>query len=348
MSDPRTSSPSTRCSTTTSATSATRYARSPRRSSCPTSRSGTRRARCPTTSPRSSASSGCSACTSRATAARARARRLRPGLPRARGRRLGRAQPRVGAGVAGDVRDPALGHRGAEAGVAAADGGRRGDRLLRPDRARRGQRPRLDADPRAPRRRRLGAQRPKMWITNGIVADVAVVWAQTDDGHPRASSSRPTRPGFTAQEIHRSCRCGPRSPPSSCSTRCGCPAGACSPRSMASRAAVVPQRGPFRDPLGCRGRGPRLLRGGARVLARARSSSAGRSRRSSSPRRSSPNGDRGEQRTLVAVQSGGIKDAGSCAGAGQPASSATSARRSRSRAAPAPCSAPTASPSSTR
>ena len=25
----------------------------------------------------------------------------------------------------------------------------------------------------------------KMWITNGSVADVAVVWARTDDGHPR-------------------------------------------------------------------------------------------------------------------------------------------------------------------
>ena len=25
----------------------------------------------------------------------------------------------------------------------------------------------------------------KMWITNGSVADVAVVWAQTDEGHPR-------------------------------------------------------------------------------------------------------------------------------------------------------------------
>ncbi len=53
----------------------------------------------------------------------------------------------------------ALRHRGAQAGVAAAHGGRRGDRLLRPHRARPRLRPRLDAHPGAPRRRRLGAQR---------------------------------------------------------------------------------------------------------------------------------------------------------------------------------------------
>jgi glutaryl-CoA dehydrogenase len=42
----------------------------------------------------------------------------------------------------------------------------------------------------------------KMWITNGSIADVAVVWARTDDGVrgflvPRATT------GFTAPEIHR-------------------------------------------------------------------------------------------------------------------------------------------------
>ena len=46
-----------------------------------------------------------------------------------------------------------------KAGVAAPDGGRRGDRLLRADRARLRLRPRLDAHLRAPRRLRLGPQR---------------------------------------------------------------------------------------------------------------------------------------------------------------------------------------------
>ena len=85
--------------------------------------------------------------------------RLRARVPGARGRRQRRAQPRLRPGLAGHVRDPPLGLGGAEAGVAAADGRRRGDRLLRPDRARLRLRPRLDAHPRPARRRRLDPPR---------------------------------------------------------------------------------------------------------------------------------------------------------------------------------------------
>lgn len=42
----------------------------------------------------------------------------------------------------------------------------------------------------------------KMWITNGTVADVAVVWAQTDDGI-RGFVVPTTTPGFSAREIHK-------------------------------------------------------------------------------------------------------------------------------------------------
>ncbi|GAA3126097.1 acyl-CoA dehydrogenase family protein [Streptosporangium carneum] len=42
----------------------------------------------------------------------------------------------------------------------------------------------------------------KMWITNGSVADVAVVWAQTDDGI-RGFVVPTDTPGFSAPEIHR-------------------------------------------------------------------------------------------------------------------------------------------------
>src|SRR4051794_1877874 len=42
----------------------------------------------------------------------------------------------------------------------------------------------------------------KMWITNGGVADVAVVWAKTDDGIRGFLVPRDT-PGFTTQDIHR-------------------------------------------------------------------------------------------------------------------------------------------------
>src|SRR5215471_17921002 len=50
-------------------------------------------------------------------------------------------------GVAGHVPDLEVRQRGAERGVAAADGGRRSDRLLRADRARPRIRPGLDAHP---------------------------------------------------------------------------------------------------------------------------------------------------------------------------------------------------------
>lgn len=41
----------------------------------------------------------------------------------------------------------------------------------------------------------------KMWITNGSIADVAVVWARTDDGLRGFLVPKDT-PGFTAPEIH--------------------------------------------------------------------------------------------------------------------------------------------------
>jgi glutaryl-CoA dehydrogenase len=42
----------------------------------------------------------------------------------------------------------------------------------------------------------------KMWITNGSLADVAVVWAQTDEGVRGFLVPKGT-PGFTTQDIHR-------------------------------------------------------------------------------------------------------------------------------------------------
>jgi glutaryl-CoA dehydrogenase len=42
----------------------------------------------------------------------------------------------------------------------------------------------------------------KMWITNGSMADIAVVWARTDEGIRGFLVPRDT-PGFTTQDIHR-------------------------------------------------------------------------------------------------------------------------------------------------
>src|SRR5690606_20399355 len=42
----------------------------------------------------------------------------------------------------------------------------------------------------------------KMWITNGNLAQIAIVWAQTEDGIQGFIVPTDT-PGFTAQEIHK-------------------------------------------------------------------------------------------------------------------------------------------------
>ncbi len=56
----------------------------------------------------------------------------------------------------------------------------------------------------------------KMWITNGSIADLAIVWAQTDEGIrgfivPRDAQRLRAHPTSTA-----SSRCGPRLRASSC------------------------------------------------------------------------------------------------------------------------------------
>ena len=127
--------------------------------------------------------------------------RVRPGMPRARGDRLRDPLDGVGAGLAGDVRDLALGLRGAEA----ASGCQRmapGEAigcfgLTEPDHG---------SDPASmrTRARRDGSDwvldGRKMWITNGSVADVAVVWAQTEEGI-RGFVVPTDTPGFSAPEI---------------------------------------------------------------------------------------------------------------------------------------------------
>ena len=43
----------------------------------------------------------------------------------------------------------------------------------------------------------------KMWITNGSIADIAIVWARTDEGAIRGFIVEKDMPGFSAPEIHR-------------------------------------------------------------------------------------------------------------------------------------------------
>ncbi len=43
----------------------------------------------------------------------------------------------------------------------------------------------------------------KMWITNGTIADIAIVWARTDDDAVRGFIVEKDMPGFSAPEIHK-------------------------------------------------------------------------------------------------------------------------------------------------
>jgi glutaryl-CoA dehydrogenase len=86
--------------------------------------------------------------------------------------------------------------------LAARHGRGRAHRVLRPDRARLGVRPLVDEDERQAQRVDWVLNGAKMWITNGGVADVAVVWAKTEDGIRGFVVPRETK-GFTTQDIHR-------------------------------------------------------------------------------------------------------------------------------------------------
>lgn len=84
----------------------------------------------------------------------------------------------------------------------------------------------------------------KMWITNGSVAGVAIVWAQTDEGDegrgirgfvvPTGTPASPRRRSTTSG------RCGPRSPANWSWTASGSPPTRCfrTRRGCAARSAV--------------------------------------------------------------------------------------------------------------
>ena len=99
----------------------------------------------------------------------------------------------------------------------------------------------------------------KRWLTNGSIADVAVIWAQTDEGIRGFLVPRQT-PGFSTTDIagkmslarQRLERSRPRLVPAARRSR---PAG----RPRPAGTTVVPQRGPLRHRLGRAGRRPGVL-----------------------------------------------------------------------------------------
>ena len=128
----------------------------------------------------------------------------------------------------------------------------------------------------------------KMWITNGSIADVAVVWAQTDGRNPRLRRThgdrRLLRPRDQAEDVHARLgheRAGPRRRPTA--GRRGA-AG----RHGAARSAQLPDRGAVRDHLRLHRCRSGLPRGDAALRGRARDLRQSRWAASSSPRPSSP------------------------------------------------------------
>ena len=127
----------------------------------------------------------------------------------------------------------------------------------------------------------------KAWITNGSIADVAVVWAKTTRDVCAVTSSRRERPDTARPRSTASTRFGPRSPRSSFSTTSH-PRREPPSRIRRPESAVdVPQPGAVRHRVGRHRRRDGVLRHGASIRARPRRSSANPLRVSSSCRRSS-------------------------------------------------------------
>ncbi len=99
----------------------------------------------------------------------------------------------------------------------------------------------------------------KTWITNGSVADVAVVWARAEDGI-RGFLVERGAPGFTASEIHGKLSMRASVTSSLAFNNCRVPESALLPRSArAARAALVPLASALRHRLGRDRRGHGLL-----------------------------------------------------------------------------------------
>ena len=146
----------------------------------------------------------------------------------------------LGAGLARDVRHLALRHRGAEAALAAGDGGGPRDRLLRPDRARPRLRSRRHGDARAARRRRLGPHRHEALDHQRLDRRRRDRLGEGRRRRSAASWSRRARRASRRTTSRASSRCAPRSRRSWCSRTCAC-----------RRDAMLPGREGLGGPFSC-------------------------------------------------------------------------------------------------
>ena len=107
----------------------------------------------------------------------------------------------------------------------------------------------------------------KMWITNGSVADVAVVWARETARRRIRGFVVPTdTPGFSAPEIKKKMSLRASITSELVLDDVRLPASAMLPEAAGlSGPAVVPQRGPLRHRVRCARGGPRLPGDGHRL-----------------------------------------------------------------------------------
>ena len=121
----------------------------------------------------------------------------------------------------------------------------------------------------------------KMWITNAPVADVAVVWAKTEEG-VRGFVVPTNAPGFSAPRGHgQALAPRVRHGPDRARRRAGAGGRRPARGPGAPRAVELPDRGQVRDHLGCDRRDPGLPRRRRSSTPAAGSSSAARSPASS-------------------------------------------------------------------
>ena len=233
-----------------------------------------------------------------------------------------------------------------------AAGPRRGHRLLRPDRARRRLRPRRDEDPRAGETAATGSSTAPRC---GSPTAASPTSPSSGRRPTTASAGSWSRRAWRATRPATSCastRCAPRSPRNCSSTTSACPRRTCCPGAEGSAAPLsCLTQARYGIAWGVIGAAIGLLRRGPRVRQDAASCSAGRS---PTPRpiqrRLADMCRRITTAQLLALQLGRLKDAGHACTTPRSRwpSGTTSAWRSTSRATRATCSAPAASPSSTR
>ena len=185
----------------------------------------------------------------------------------------------------------------------------RSHRLLRPDRAGLRLEPRRHAD----HARRDGdgwvLNGEKTWITNGSVADIAVVWARTESGIQGFLVERGT-PGYSASDITENFPCVRRSHRASLFRIAGFPPPKpC--RAKGLKRTRLSDPGAIRHRMGCRRRGNGLLRNSPSIHDPAQAVRRSAHRQPSTGAGETGLDDHGDHESAVAGAAGGpLKDQG--------------------------------------